>query len=192
MDLISNCIIVFILFMMYQYWNSHQMNIKSSLNHTLNTSFQIDIPPSPTNDTESNRLLVPLHNYKEYNPITYQNGMKHYRLYLRYSKKDPSSELYNHYIDKAYLHLKESVNQFQMMTIPTNETTKIQFLEDKSNSIRDNKHISKLIKDIYKQGIQTINEMIKQNKMKPVTNYSGFSEITFPEPYNGESLHLYY
>lgn len=188
MDLIHNGILLFIFFLVYQLWKGNHISITTSFN----ASFQDETTPKPTQDEDSNDLLIPLEKYKEYNSKTYLEGMKHYRLFLKYSQKDPSYDFYNHYIDKAKVHLKESMNLFQMMTIPTNETTKINFLEKQSDSVSDMKDISKIIKHIYDHGIRIIEAMIKKNKTRNVTNYSGFSEIQFPDAYNGESLHLYY
>lgn len=64
-------------------------------------------------------LLVKLKKYKKYNKISYKDGVKYMRKFIKtiHILEHDNIYNYNQYFENAMLYLKDSINQFQSITI---------------------------------------------------------------------------
>ena len=102
---------------------------------------------------EIKRIVDKLHKYKKYNPNTYEEGYKYIRMYtyLLHDLSNDNINHYNPYFDTAYLYYKESINNFQSISISVPEETKIDVIKyNELTSMKIAKKISQLCKELQK------------------------------------------
>lgn len=120
-----------------------------------------------------NNILKDLKEYKKYNKNAYRMGYKYLKLFL-YSFHEIEHNNIKHgniIFDNALLYLRESVNNFQSISISIPQESYYHSL--KTNNYTENKlgnNIGKLCKDLYKEGYYMLtnvslklNELWKQN-----------------------------
>ena len=113
-------------------------------------------------------ILSKLKKYKKYNPDIYQQGMYSWVKFTKLLDLLENDELFNYtqYFENAQLYLQKSTNHFQSIGVSSVERKYIDGLKfhDFTNS-KELMEISKLSKDLYKEGYQLLyNLSLRLNK----------------------------
>jgi len=93
-----------------------------------------------------------LKKYRKINKQNYQEGTHYWKLFMKQIKILEHKDLFNysHYFDKADMYLNKSVNSFQGMVVSSPEKTLVDGI--KYGNYEYSKDLSKIIKDLYKEG----------------------------------------
>ena len=101
-----------------------------------------------------NKLLHELKEYKKYNRVSYKEGTKCMRKFIKIIHILEHDKIYNYnqYFENAYIYLKDSINHFQSITISLPERTLKDGIKygDFEATKKTNK-LGKLCKDIYNE-----------------------------------------
>ncbi len=70
-------------------------------------------------NSDINELLVKIKNFKKYNKVSYKQGVKYLRKFIKTINILEHNNImnYNQYFENAHIYLKESINSFQSITI---------------------------------------------------------------------------
>lgn len=104
-------------------------------------------------DTEIDKIISKLNKYRKYNRTSYDKGLKHIKMFMillhDLERKDISHP--RQYFENAELHLKESLNNFQSLSISVPEEKFIHVLKyNKFEQTKLGNRIGKLCKRLYK------------------------------------------
>lgn len=162
---IKYVLIIFVALYIYRDYD----NIKEKIN----SSLKIDKKSEILYNSKIENILNKLQKYKKKYKKQYESGMYYWNKFIKMIKilEDNSLQNYNHYFDRAFDYLKQSVNSFQSISISVSERELINGIKfgDYTNA-KNTKKISSLSKDLYESGYSLLynlslklNERWKQN-----------------------------
>ena len=146
-------------------------NLKGVGNTTLKTKESIkkgEIANDMYYNNKIHDLLIEIKHYKKYNKVSYKEGVKYMRKFIKtlhILEKDTINN-YNQYFDNAFIYLKTAINHFQSITVSLPERTLTDGIKhgDYEATKKANK-LGKLCKELYKECYYVLlNLSIKLNK----------------------------
>jgi len=158
-------IIILIIFYLFIYKN--QLIISEKLT---------DFTKKSINKVETDPLFDILKQFKKYNEISYNEGLKYYKLYLYDFDKTLNTVYNRNYLNNSKIYLKKSMDCFR--EIGLNIPAKNYFNNYENNNVNVTENIdllNKTISEIYNLQLSKLNELYKINNDKNEVNiYSNF------------------
>ena len=140
-----------LMIMVFVYILNDYTNIKTKFMKTINVDKQ---EASEYNNIVED-IIGSFKKYSKKSKKQYKQGLYYWKKFIKTLKilEDKSLQNYNHYFDRAFDYLKQSVNHFQSISISIKERELVDGIKfnDYTNA-KNTKEVSDLAKSLYKEG----------------------------------------
>ena len=140
-----------LMILVFVYILNDYKNIKTKFMKTIN----IDKQEASEYNSVVEGIMDSLKKYSKKNKKQYKEGLYYWKKFIKKLKilEDKSLQNYNHYFDRAFDYLKQSVNHFQSISVSVKESDLLDGIKfnDYTNA-KKTKEISDLSKFLYKEG----------------------------------------